>query len=99
MKGGQRKAFFTGGNSSCRAHIRSHYPLYQQRCKEQNIPENHYAIPREIWRQMKAEKLKLKGKQQVKLDGMLEKKQQEFTREGVIEVVTKFVACDDQVWP
>ena len=48
---------------------------------------------------MKAEKLKPKGKQQVKLDGMLEKKQQEFTREGVIEAVAKFVACDDQVWP
>ena len=73
MKGRQRKAFFTGGNSSCQAHIRSHYPLYQQRCKEQNIPENHYAIPQEIWRQMKAEKLKPKGKQQVKLDGILVK--------------------------
>jgi hypothetical protein len=73
--------------------------LYQQRCKENNTPENHHAIPRDIWREMKAGKTKPKGKQQVKLDGMLEKQQQEFTRDGVTEAVAKFVACDDQVWP
>jgi hypothetical protein len=48
---------------------------------------------------MKAEKTKPKAKQQVKLDGMLEKQKQVFTRDGVTEAVAKFVACDDQVWP
>ena len=48
---------------------------------------------------MEAEKTKPKGKQQVKLDGMLEKQAQEFTHDGVVEVVTKFVVCNDQVWP
>ena len=92
-------AFFTGGNSSCRAHIRAHYPEYQQRCKEGNISENHHAMPRDLWRQMQAEKNgRPKGKQQ-EIDKMLEKRTgpQEFTREGVIEAVAKFVACDDQV--
>ena len=32
--GSVRKAFFLGGNSSCHAHIRQHYGLYKQRCKE-----------------------------------------------------------------
>jgi hypothetical protein len=73
--------------------------LYQQRCKENNTPENHHTIPQDIWREMKAGKTKPKGKQQVKLDGMLEKQQQEFTCDGVMEAVAKFVACDDQVWP
>jgi hypothetical protein len=45
---------------------------------------------------MKAGKLKPK---QAKLDRMLEKKQQEFTCDGVKEAVARFVACDDQVWP
>jgi hypothetical protein len=45
---------------------------------------------------MKAGKLKPK---EVKLDGILERKQQEFTHNGVKEVVAKSVACDDQVWP
>jgi hypothetical protein len=70
--------------------------LYQQCCKEKNIPENHHAIPQDIWREMKAGKLKPK---QAKLDGILEKKQQEFTHDGVKEAVAMFVACDDQVWP
>jgi hypothetical protein len=66
--------------------------LYQQCCKEKNIPENHHTILQDIWREMKAGKLKLK---QVKLDRMFEKKQQEFTCYGVKEAVAKFVACDD----
>ena len=45
---------------------------------------------------MKAGKTKPKQKQQVKLDRMLEKQQQEFTCNGVMEAVIKFVACDDQ---
>jgi hypothetical protein len=48
---------------------------------------------------MKAAKTKSKEKHQVKLDGILEKWPQEFTCNGVMEAVTKFVACDDQVWP
>jgi hypothetical protein len=67
-----RKAFFTGGNSSCRAHIRQHYDTYKTRCKEGNVPENHHAIPRHIYREMKGDK-KAKGGVQTTLDGMLEK--------------------------
>ena len=97
MKGRKRSAFFTGGNSTCRAHIRSHYYVYRERCKEKGIPENHHAIPREILKQMEEEKLK--GKKQTKIDNMLEKLRapHEFTREGVLHAVAQFVACDDQV--
>jgi hypothetical protein len=72
--------------------------LYQQCCKKNNISENHHAIPRNIWREIKAVKIKSKEKHQVKLDGILEKQPQEFTRNGVMEAIAKFVACDDQVW-
>jgi hypothetical protein len=97
--GNLRKAFFVGGNSTCRAHIRQHYELYQRRCKEQNIPENHHAIPRPIWRQMQLKKKDSKAKTQGTLDGVIEMSQgpREFTREGVLHAVTQFVACDDQV--
>jgi hypothetical protein len=95
IKGGLRKAFHVGGNSSCRAHIRQHYELYQQRCKDGNIPENHHAVPRHIWRERNERK---EGKIQVKLDGMIERGQgpKEFTRKSVLHAVTQF-ACNDQV--
>lgn len=97
LKGGKRSAFFTGGNSTCRAHIRCHYDVYKERCKENNIPENHHAIPREILKKMK--EAKLGGKKQVKIDNILVKSTAgEFTREGVLHAVAQFVACDDQVW-
>lgn len=97
MKGGKRGAFFTGGNSTCRVHICSHYNEYKERCKEDDIPENHHAIPREILKEN--EEAKSKGKQQVKIDKILDKATvpREFTREGVLHAVAQFVACDDQV--
>ena len=56
LKGGKRSAFFTGSNLTCRSHIQGHYDVYKQCCKENNIPENHHAIPREIVKQIEAEK-------------------------------------------
>ena len=98
MKGGKRSAFFTGGNSTCQAHIRCHYNVYKERCKENGIPENHHAIPRDLLKQMEEEKSK--GKKQTKIDNILDKSTapREFTREGVLHAVAQFVACDDQVW-
>ena len=98
-KEGKRKAFHAGGNSSCRSHIRQHYELYKQRCEEKKISENHYAIPRILWKQMEEEKRNPKSKKQKKLDGAFEKVQgpREFTREGVLHAISQFVAVDDQV--
>jgi hypothetical protein len=97
--GGLRKAFFVGGNSTCRVHIRQHYTLYQQRCKDKNLPENHHALPRPIWKKMQEMRSGLKTKTQSKLDGMVEKFQgpREFTREGALHAITQFIACNDQV--
>jgi hypothetical protein len=41
-----------------------------------------------------------KGQTQTKLDAILEKQAgpKEFTREGALDVIAQFVACDDQVW-
>ena len=36
-KHGKRKAFLTSGNSSCRQHIRQHYPIYQQDVKKKML--------------------------------------------------------------
>jgi hypothetical protein len=95
----ERKMFYTGGNSSCRAHIRQHYELYKKRCEDGNIRENHHALPRPLYKQLQELKRNPNAKQQGKLDGVFEKevKPQEFTREGVLDAVGKFVACDDQV--
>jgi hypothetical protein len=91
-----KKAFYTGGNSTCRRHIRNHYELYKTRCKEKNILENHLAIPRTVLKQMVDV---TKGPEVNTLDGMLEKAHPSvtFTRQGVLHAVAQFVACDDQV--
>ena len=96
---GKRRAFHAGGNSSCRAHIRKHYPLYKQQCKDENIPENHFALPRPLWRALQEAKKNPKAMQQGNLDGAFKaiKGPVEFTREGVLQAVARFVACDDQV--
>ncbi|KAF8235080.1 hypothetical protein L208DRAFT_1139183, partial [Tricholoma matsutake] len=58
-KNSQRKAFHTGSNSLCHLHIHQHYTQYQELCKQENIPEHHWAVPRPIWNEREAAK---KGK-------------------------------------
>jgi len=91
-----RKAFFCGGNSTCRQHIRQHYAIYQERCREQGLAENYRAVPPHILKEREAAK---KPNKQVKLDGIFceEKRPTEFSQDGILEAVAKFVACDDQV--
>jgi len=98
-KEGKRKAFHIGGNSSCRVHIRQHYQLYQQRCKEENIPENHWAIPRSIWNARKEPQKLGKGTGQATLDLMVTKlvEPQVFAREKLLHAVTQFITVDNQV--
>jgi hypothetical protein len=99
---GKRKAFHKGGNSSCCLHICQHYPLYKERCETDNIPVNHWAIPRSIWKVMEEEK------EAEKRGGTTKKDQQElefkkvtgprvFTREGVLHAVAKLITTNDQV--
>jgi hypothetical protein len=98
-KEGKRKAFHTGGNSSCRVHIRQHYELYQKQCKEANIPENHWAIPHMTWKQMKEEQNGKNISKQRTLDPLRMKSAgpEVFNRDNLLHVVTQFVAVDDQV--
>ena len=99
-KHGKRKAFHIGGNSSGRQHIRQHYTEYQTRCKEENVPEHHWAIPRPIWKKMEEERRGgVKGARQGTLTQHLVGKPSAppvFTRENVLHLVTQFVAIDDQ---
>jgi len=100
---GKRKAFHKGGNSSCRLHIRQHYQLYKERCEKENIPINHWAIPRPIWGEMEKEKAAAvrgpltKKQQQQQLDFPKVVGPQEFTRAGALHAVTKLIATNDQV--
>jgi hypothetical protein len=96
LKGGQKKAFLTGSNLSCCTHLHCHYEIYQQWCKERNIPENHHCTPWHIWRVMKARKNPLV---QGTLDGIFMKETgpQEFSWEAVLGAIAWFVACNDQV--
>ena len=97
----KRKAFFKGGNSSCRMHIRQHFELYKEKCEKGDIPIHHWAIPRSIWKEMEDEK-------EAKERGQLTKKQQqldfktvtgprEFTRAGTLHAVTMLIATNYQV--
>lgn len=93
---GLRKTFFTGSNSSCRQHIRQHYELYKQKCDDEHILLNHRAIPPQLLKEM--ETLQEKKKQTTLDDAVIKlSPPTQFTRDGLLEAVAKFVACDDQV--
>ena len=98
-KEGKQKAFHTGGNSSCHAHIRQHYILYQERCKEANIPEQHWAILCPIWNGMEEARRHKKVPRQGTLDSSVTRLvgPQVFTHENLLHMVTQFVTIDDQV--
>lgn len=96
-KHGERKAFHTGSNTSCRQHARQHFDLYKSLCEKAGISTHHWAIPRPIWADMQAGRKK--HKKQMTLDSVVQKRRgpKEFTREGLLHAVTQWVACDDQV--
>jgi hypothetical protein len=93
---GVRKAFFSGSNTSCRQHIRQHYTIYQQRCREEGLTENYRAVPPQI---IKQRELSKSPKKQTTLNDIVikEKRPAEFSQEGILEVVAKLITCDDQV--
>lgn len=100
---GKRKAFHKGGNSSSRTHIRQHYNVYKERCEKDNIPINHWAIPRDTWKEMEEEKEAekrgrlTKKQQQQQLDFSIVTGPREFTRVGVLQAVTQLVATNNEV--
>ena len=55
------RIFHVGSNSSCRQHIRGHYKVYQERCKEENLYENQHAVPRDLLRAREKEKREKKA--------------------------------------
>ena len=84
----------------CHAHIHQHY---KEKCEKEDIPINHWAIPRELWKVMEEEKVAEKH-------GRLMKKQQllllhfktvtgprKFTRVGILQAVTKLIVTNNQV--
>jgi len=76
-----------------------HYKLYQERCNEANIPEQHWAIPHAIWNGMEEEQRCKKAPGQGMLDSLVMKLvgPQVCTHENLLHVVTQFVTVDDQV--
>ena len=100
---GKRKAFFKGGNSTCRLHICQHYELYEKKCKKENIPVHHWAIPQAIWKEKEEEKQAVaegrltKKQKQLKLDFPAMTGPLEFTREGILHAVTVLIATNYQV--
>ena len=100
---GKRKACHKGRNSSCRLHLYQHYEEYKEKCERANVPINHWAIPREIWKVLQAEKdLEKQGKQTKKkiqqtLDFEAVTGPREFTRENVLNAVAKLIASNNQV--
>ena len=93
---GKQRTFHKGGNSSCRLHLRQHYKLYKEKCEEADIPLNHWAIPRDIWRGMEEKRLGKTKAQQVLAFEMVTGPR-EFTRPNVLEAVAKLIASNNQV--
>ena len=94
--------WYTGGNSTCRRHNRSsHYPEYKRRCEEGGIEEDWQAVPKHILAERKVKEEAEKGKSgsQSTLDGVVVKVQgpKAFSREGILDAVTRHVVCGDQV--
>ena len=96
---GKRKAFHTGSTSSCRAHIRQHFKLYQERCKVENIPEHHWTILHRVWKVMEEARQGNKSSKQGTLDKVMKPSTgpTTFTRENLLHMVTQFITVDDQV--
>ena len=99
---GDIAGWYKGGNSTCRRHIRSdHYPEYKKRCEEGGIEEDWQAVPKHILAEWKAKADAEKGKTggQSTLDSVVVKVQgpKAFSREGILDAVTRHVVCGDQV--
>ncbi len=73
-----------------------HCTLYKDYCAKLGLKENHHAILCDIVKaEVDAKKQKKKGQQ--KLDSVMQKASQpkEFSWEGVLKAVAKFIVCDD----
>jgi hypothetical protein len=95
-----QKAFFKGRNLSCRLHICQHFTLYKKRCEKGNIPINHWAIPRSIWKKMEEEKGVKKQVTKKQVQQALSFKAvtgpREFTRVGILQSITELIATNNQ---
>ena len=89
-----RKAFFLGNNvSTLRYHIRSHFTIYQERCRKDGIEIHQRAIPEDT-------KVTKRGHgEQTTLDGAMVRPRgpQTFTQLAILRAVAQFIVCDDQV--
>jgi hypothetical protein len=91
--GGLRKCFLTGGNSTLCQHCRQHYEIYKLKCEDANIPLNHHTVPPKV-AQMERRR---EGTQTMLDDKLVNWGTDTFTRDGLLQAVAQFVACDNQV--
>ena len=100
----ERAGWYTGGNSTCRHHIRmNHFSEYETQCKAAGLQMSKQAVPANIWAAMHAPKGGKEAKEKVRkqgtLDGMVEKvrKPVPFTPAAILLRVAQHVVCHDQV--
>jgi hypothetical protein len=89
--------FLLGSNTTCHGHIAGyHYEEYEKQCKAAKprpVQLNYRCIPKEVMKREKARAKAAKLKQSTLGFAVVK----EFTREVVLEMVTKYIVCDDQV--
>jgi hypothetical protein len=88
-----KACFLRGSNSTCRGHIaRHHFEEYKSQCNAATprIEINFRCMPKVVQEQESEKK-------QSSLSFPKSKAPTEFTREGILDGVVKFIACDDQV--
>ena len=101
------QAFLRGGISSCRGHCKQHWEVYKQRCEAKNIALRTDAMPPKVlaeFRRVEAEEAAAARGDVAgagTLDSHLTKQlgPREFTVEGALENVAKYITCCDKVSP
>ena len=66
-KNGLHRAFIRGSNSTHRVHACSHWPIYEERCKAEDIKLHLHAMSKEVWRAIEQGKA---GQKQQTLEGV-----------------------------
>ena len=104
MKKGER-AFYLGGNSTLRGHLRRHWDEYEKRCKAKGYAVDVRAMPPKVL----AEKQRLEAEVAAVARGKdgnpgtlemhFEKRRgpREFSKESVLANVAKYITCCDKV--
>lgn len=98
----ERGCFHKGGNSSLRHHLRQHWALYKKTCEEKGVAIRDSAMPTAVLKaKQEAAAAAEAGKDpeagKLTSMGFTPVIPQEFSVQGALEHISKYIVCTDQV--